>query len=42
MEMNCLKHFYYPFKNNGENKLNENIIQDLPSNGIIGFLEVYK
>jgi len=35
-------HFYQSYQFHWYTKLNENIIQDLPPNWIIGFLEFYK
>jgi len=36
------KQFYYPEQFHGDTKLNENIIQELLSNWIIGVFEVYE
>jgi len=35
-------HFYSDYQFHGDTKLNENIIQDLPPNLIMGLLEIYK
>jgi len=35
-------HFYEPYQYHGDTKHNENVIQDLVPNRIIGFLDAYK